>query len=112
MQARFVTGLLVLAFAAAASAQEANSDAWNHATGSVTRQQVQAELAQTRQTGAIETGAVNYDFVGAAASTKTREQVRAELLAARNSGEHRQINAEAAAPSAPAIALQVAAHTR
>lgn len=70
------------AAATAASAQEATYDYPVPAVSTVTRAQVQAELAQAKLDGSMRVWSSSYDQMAAAKSVKTRDQVRAELLGA------------------------------
>jgi hypothetical protein len=71
-------------FASAAVAQEASPDYPAAQQGStLTRAQVQAELAEAKRTGALRVYSTSYNHMAAAKSLKTREQVRNEVLAER-----------------------------
>jgi hypothetical protein len=72
------------AFASGATlAQEATYDYPASAASSVTRAQVQAELAQARIDGSMRVWSTSYNHMAAVKSVKTRDEVRAEVLAER-----------------------------
>lgn len=76
-----VAATAVLLAAAPAHAQEATPDYPQAYTGSTTRAQVQAELAQARRDGSMRVWSTSYNHMTAAKSLKTRDQVQAELRA-------------------------------
>lgn len=91
-----VFGIVALA-AGAANAQEAEPDTWLLAAKStLTRAEVQAELARSRASG--EYAQINAEAVAFVPATtmRTRAEVVAELMAAKASGEYHAINAEVA----------------
>lgn len=63
-----------------AHAQEATPDYPQAAASSVTRAQVQAELAQAKRDGAMRVWSTSYNHMTAAKSLKSRAEVQAELL--------------------------------
>ncbi|MCW5635138.1 MAG: DUF4148 domain-containing protein [Rubrivivax sp.] len=64
----------------AAFAQEATYEYPQPATSTVTRAQVQAELADAKRTGFMRRWSTSYNHMAAAQSLKSRADVRAELL--------------------------------
>lgn len=76
------TTIAALGFAGApAFAQEATYEIPQASTSTVTRAQVQAELAQARVDGSMRVWSTTYNHLAAAKSVKSRADVRAELLA-------------------------------
>ncbi|MBL8324067.1 MAG: DUF4148 domain-containing protein [Rubrivivax sp.] len=67
----------------AALAQEATYDYPTAGVGTVTRADVQAELAQARRDGSMRVWSTSYNHMAAAKSLKSRDDVRAEVLAER-----------------------------
>jgi hypothetical protein len=64
-----------------ALAQEATYEYPTPAANTVTRAQVQQELAQARRDGSMRVWSASYNHMAAAKSLKTRDEVRAEALA-------------------------------
>lgn len=85
----------IVAFAGAASAQEATPDHWisTGASSSLSRADVSAELAQARRSG--EHARIDAEVpVLVADGSRSRVDVRDELARSRSSGEYARINAE------------------
>lgn len=72
---------LSLAAAGSAFAQEATYDYPQASTSTVTRAQVQAELAAARADGSMKVWSTQYNPLTVAQSLKTRDEVRAERSA-------------------------------
>jgi hypothetical protein len=100
---------LALVFAAgSALAQEATSDAWMNASGTKSRAQVQAELAQARADGSIKFASAGY--MEKVQSRQSRADVVAGVRSAMANGEIAQMNAEA--PALGQTLPQAASSTR
>lgn len=94
---RIIAGALFAAVGAGAWAQDSHPDLIGPETGgSMTRDQVKAELAQAREDGTINAWTSGYNFI--TPGTKTRAQVRAELDQAVASGEYELRHSEAYDP--------------
>jgi hypothetical protein len=80
-QVALTAAVAALGFAGttAAMAQEATYDYPLPAVSSVTRAQVQAELAQAKRDGALRVWSTSYNHMAAMKSVKTRAEVRAEV---------------------------------
>jgi hypothetical protein len=91
----FYAAVAAVAFSAAATAQEATSDAWMRIASPQSRAQVEAERLVPRPGGRM----ADYYFSDLIVPTKTRAQVLDELEGARHSGELAAINAEVFEPS-------------
>lgn len=100
---------IALGATTAALAQEATPEPLPVVTSSVTRADVQAQLAQARADGSIRFARA--DYVQPFRSVLSREAVKAETLAAIRSGEAAAINAEVYT-FAPALAVWVARSAR
>lgn len=98
------------AIGAAASAQEATSDAWMNTVSAKSSDQVRAELVQARADGSIKaTGAAYMEKI---ASVKSRTQVRDDAIVARHSGELETIDSEAYAFAPAGAAATTVAQSR
>jgi len=85
---------VTLAAAGTAFADDITIEAPQTTTSTVTRAQVQAELAQFKRPGVANPWSTSYDQFKSVQSTKTRAEVRAETLQAVASGEIAAIGAE------------------
>jgi uncharacterized protein YdbL (DUF1318 family) len=96
MNAITLIAAAALTFAAAGpvSAQEAESDAWMHAESTMTRAQVQADLARARQDGSLQQLSLGY-LPSVGPVRRSRDDVVAEIAEARDSGAFERLQAEA-----------------
>ncbi|GAB4038988.1 MAG: hypothetical protein Fur0014_08330 [Rubrivivax sp.] len=83
----------LFAFAGAAFAQEATSDAWMSAAATKSRAEVLAELQQARASGLTKSWSAGY--IEPLKATASRTAVASAARSARASGELERINAEA-----------------
>lgn len=116
MKTSTLIAAIAVSFAAtgAAFAQEATYELPQPATSSVTRAQVQADLAQARADGSLRVTEADYQKSAPFTSVLSRDAVRAETLAAIASGEVHLLNSEqnsfdgVIARTTPAVALRTA----
>jgi len=96
MKTSTLIAAIAVSFAAAgtAFAQEATYELPQPATSSVTRAQVQADLAQARADGSLRVTEADYQKGAPSESIRSRADVRAETLTAIANGEVHLLNSE------------------
>jgi hypothetical protein len=96
MKTSTLVAAIAVSFAAAgtAFAQEATYELPQPASSTLSRAQVQAELAQARADGSLRVTEADYQKSAPFTSALSRDAVRAETLAAIASGEVRLLNSE------------------